>query len=93
MREDERLPEAARPVELVVLELVVDAVEAEIEQPRHDDLRPLGEEKILEVVVAERGVLHIDLPHHADLHLLLRFAGEGREVGDDRVVVAAAPPW
>ena len=92
LAEDERLPEAARPVELVVVELVVDAVEAEIEQPRHDDLRPLGEEEILEVVVAEGGELHIDLPHHADQHLLLRFAGEGREVGDDRVVVAAHRP-
>ncbi len=56
-------------VELDILQAVVNLEERKIHQAGHVDLAVLPAQKILQVVVPERRVFHIDLAHDADLDL------------------------
>ena len=74
-------------VEVVVDDVVLDAVHAEVQQPGEDRLGPLVDEKLLQVVVAQGGVLHINFADDPHLDLLLPVALNGGEVVQDGPVV------
>ena len=75
---------------------VVDLEDHEIGEAGDHGFGPLGEQKVLQIIVAQGGELYIDLTHDAHPHLLLPGDGDGGKVGADGVKVgphlAAAHP-
>ena len=66
---------------------VVDLEDDEVGQAGHHRLGPLGQEKLLQIVVAQGGVFDVDLAHHADPYLGLPGHGDGLEGGHNAVKV------
>ena len=66
---------------------VIDLEYDKVGEAGHHRLRPLGEEELLQVVVAQRGVFDVDLPHHAHADLGLSLDGDVPESLDDPLEV------
>ena len=62
---------------------IVGAVLHKAHQPRQVHLTVLRSQKLFQIVVAEGGILDIDLPYHADLHLRHPLYGDGRKLRRD----------
>ena len=62
---------SADAVQLAVKFRVVRAVQQKVKQSRTDDLAALGQQKLLQIVVAQRRVFDIDFSDDADLDFLL----------------------
>ena len=73
----------AAAVDVHIHDPVVDFKDHKVRQAGHHRLCALRQQEILQVVVAQRGELHIDLAHHADADFLLVVDGNSFEVLDD----------
>ena len=62
---------------------VVGAVLHKAHQARQVHLAVLGGQELLQVIVAQGGVFHVDLPYHAHLHLGYPVNGNGGELCGD----------
>lgn len=79
----------APTVEPVILNPIINNIQDKAQNPRHIDFAVLRGEKILQVIVPQRGILDIDLPNYADLDLFFILPRDSRKIqnmsGDHRV--------
>ena len=72
----------------MVEDAVSDTIEHEIGDAGNDRLRPLGNEEILEAVVAERGIFHVDFPDDPHRYARLIHPLDGGKIPQDGLIVA-----
>ena len=66
---------------------VEDLEDHEVGEAGDHRLRPFGEEEVLQVVVAQGGEFHVDLPHHPHFHLLLAGHWDGFKIRQNGVEI------